>query len=267
MFFIGLQALFFLSIILCMLLGVAGVIFSGPLYIIFLFAFMLAASNIQTGNTEITVGILFKTLFKEPAINIRLIVLGGLYTLTLILLSWASAFAILLFISENDLLAWQIWEKAITAEAKNISLDSAQLASAQKVGIFYMGKAIFITSIAQAFFIFTPALVYWEKLRPAKAIFFNMIALLKNFKSIIGYFFLTVLLMLCCVVAGGLGAILILWILGANSIGNILAFLLFFVAFASALCIMNISIYIAFKQMFFTPSENTPMEEQNTHVV
>lgn len=197
MFFIGLQSLFFLCLIISMMLGVAGVIFAGPLYIIFLMAIILAAQQIHTGNTEINTGTLFKTLFQDPITNIRMIVLGAFYTLTLFLLSWLSAYTVYLFVTPQDLAVWQELQ-TLALEKKEIHLNNEQILSIRSVFLFLVGRALVVTSIAQAFFLFTSPLVYWEKFKPVKAIFFSTIAIVKNFKAIIGYFFFTLLLILLC---------------------------------------------------------------------
>lgn len=255
MFFIGLQSLFFLAAFVASMFGQMGALLHGPVYILFLLSFMLAAHNIRTGNIEITTGALFKKQFETPFINVQLlIVLGALYTLTLFLLSWLSAYSIYAFLTTQDMAVWQELQTRTLTETNNIALTDEQMKSIWAVIFFFIGRTLVIASITQALFLFAPALIYWGKLNPVKAIFFNAVAIFKNIGPMIGYFILSLLLVLCCSVLGAGGAILAMWILGANLIGNGIAFFAFYFCIASALSIINISIYVAFKAQFYHPS-------------
>lgn len=220
LFFIFVPILLSIISSIISLLPYAGLLLEGFFYIIITIVIMIAADDL-CNNQKTSLGGILKKIAQDKTVLLSLFILGIAFTALLFLVN-------LILSPENNF--------------RNLEPTNIIDINVYRIFIIYFLQFLLV-SLFSIVLIFSPALVYWDKLSPVKASFFNCVALLKNIKPLAIYFFLSLFLFALFALCYTLMIIESTW------------GLIMFPVLLACSSILEITLYIAYKQIFHGQQE------------
>lgn len=245
--FFGMGCFCFLFTFMVLLFPVVGALLYGVTYVLSSLLFMLCVDAFI--HKKIPAPAYFvESIVKNPnRVLARTIVLGLLLSL---LFAFAGFFAIIILRILNPQ-GVQIMLMMASTGAQNINEIPPEIVEIlARTFIWTFVIASLQSLLILMLFLFTPAFVYWHKTSAIKAIFFNGITLIKNFKPLLCYFLLLCIFAIACTIILVVIKSVLVTLLADSSLSLVIQSLIMFMTSISFFAIFQISIYIAFKSCF-----------------